>query len=87
MCSAHSFEDVCAVIPAVFGAVGAWAQAVMHPSSGLTKEYIVTLALPPSRKQLEIVAGGCVVDGTFVQPVAISQVGKPKPTIPSFISP
>ena len=50
---------------------GVWAQKVLHPSSGLTKEYVVTCSQEPSRRDLEKVAGGCEVDGAFVTPVAV----------------
>jgi pseudouridine synthase len=50
---------------------GAWANAVAHPASGLTKEYVVTLARPPSRADLELLAAGTTIDGTAVAPVAV----------------
>ena len=53
---------------------GVWAQKVLHPSSGLTKEYVVTCSQEPSRRDLEKVAGGCEVDGAFVAPVAVAPV-------------
>ena len=53
---------------------GVWAQKVLHPSSGLTKEYVVTCSQEPTRKDLERVAAGCEVDGAFVTPVAVAPV-------------
>ena len=53
---------------------GPWAQSVQHPSSGLTKEYIVTLALPPTARQLDTILGGCEVDNAFVTPVSLSRI-------------
>lgn len=35
------------------GFAGQWAQKVMHPSSGLTKEYNVTVDRPATRKHLQ----------------------------------
>lgn len=43
----------------------------MHPSSGITKEYSVTLDRKPRQADLEAIAGGCDMSGTFVQPVAV----------------
>lgn len=56
---------------ALLGA-GEWAQTVQHPANNLTKEYIVTLQQPPSARQLEELAAGCVVDGAFVQPKSLA---------------
>jgi len=62
---------------------GEWAQHVSHPSSGLNKEYIVTLERPPNRKEIDTIASGGVVDGTFVQPVAVGLAVDPNQTNPS----
>ncbi len=51
----------------VVRAAGQWAQQVMHPASGLTKEYVATVDKPATRRQLELVAAGCEVDGVMVQ--------------------
>jgi hypothetical protein len=56
------------------GCAGAWAQSVLHPSAGITKEYVVTCDTEPSRKQLEVIAAGCEVEGAFVQPLAVAPV-------------
>ena len=45
----------------------------MHPSSGLTKEYSVTLSRKPSQGELEAIAAGCTMDGVFVQPLAVGR--------------
>lgn len=52
-------------------AAGAWAQRVMHPSAGLTREYVATVDEAPTRKQLAAIAAGAVVDGSFVQPALV----------------
>ena len=47
---------------------GAWAQQVSHPSSGLTKEYIVTTSKTPSDDQIERIAkGGYLAEVTTTQ--------------------
>lgn len=51
--------------------VGGWANEVSHPSSNVTKEYIVTTNLPPNRKQLRELLQGCFIDGTKVTPVDV----------------
>lgn len=51
---------------------GDWAQAVQHPSSNITKEYSVTLNRRPRKGELEKLAAGCELDGTFVKPVAVA---------------
>ncbi|PSC70832.1 6-phosphofructo-2-kinase fructose-2,6-bisphosphatase-like isoform X2 [Micractinium conductrix] len=52
---------------------GDWAHKVMHPSSGITKEYSVTLNRKPRPQELEAVGAGCAMDGVFVQPVAVAR--------------
>jgi 16S rRNA U516 pseudouridylate synthase RsuA-like enzyme len=44
---------------------------VAHPSSGITKEYIVTTSEAPNKKQLRELTLGCLIDGTQVQPVDV----------------
>jgi pseudouridine synthase len=51
---------------------GDWAQAVQHPSSGITKEYSVTLNRRPGKADLEALARGCEMDGAMVAPVAVA---------------
>lgn len=50
---------------------GDWAQSVQHPSSELTKEYMVTLNKRPGKTELETMAAGCEIDGVQVTPVAV----------------
>ena len=42
-----------------------------HPSSGITKEYIVTTSETPNKKQMRELVLGCEIDGTQVQPVDV----------------
>ena len=51
--------------------VGEWANKVSHPSSGITKEYIVTTNEPPNKRQLRDIMQGCTVEGTEVKPVTM----------------
>jgi hypothetical protein len=53
---------------------GHWAQKIQHPSAGVTKEYLVTCAGAVTRRQLEAVAAGGVVDGAMVVPLAVAPV-------------
>ncbi|KAK9798576.1 hypothetical protein WJX73_000978 [Symbiochloris irregularis] len=53
---------------------GPWAQSVQHPSSALTKEYVVTTTEPFTARQLDTIAAGCEVDGAFVAPASLSLV-------------
>lgn len=50
---------------------GDWANKIAHPSAGLTKEYVVTLDRGPTRRELDIIAAGCEVDGNVVTPEAV----------------
>lgn len=50
---------------------GHWANSISHPSSELTKEYVVTVDRTPTRRELEIMAAGCDVEGTMVMPEAV----------------
>ena len=50
---------------------GDWAQSIQHPSSELTKEYMVTLDKRPGKTQMEAMIAGCDIDGTQVIPVAV----------------
>lgn len=51
---------------------GDWAQKVQHPSSGLTKEYNITVDRRPGRAELEKLSAGCDIDGVHVTPVAVA---------------
>ena len=43
----------------------------MHPSAGLTREYLATTDEAPTRKQLASIAAGGMVDGSFVKPALV----------------
>ena len=47
---------------------------MQHPSSGLTKEYVVTTTAPYTARQLDVIAAGCEVDGAFVTPASLSLI-------------
>lgn len=51
---------------------GQWAQKVIHPSAGLTKEYMVLVDKTPRRNHLDAILAGAEVDGTFVQPKEVA---------------
>ncbi|GLC68305.1 hypothetical protein PLESTF_000675000 [Pleodorina starrii] len=57
---------------------GQWSNRVIHPSSGLTKEYVVGLEGDASRPQLQALAAGTEVTGTFVSPVEVEVLGDPR---------
>ncbi|GFR51956.1 hypothetical protein Agub_g14478 [Astrephomene gubernaculifera] len=57
---------------------GQWAQRVIHPSSGVTKEYVVGLGQPASRPQLRALAAGTEVAGTFISPLEVEVLGDPR---------
>jgi len=56
---------------------GAWAQKVAHPSSGVSKEYIITTAAAPTKRQLAVMLLGTDVDGAFVRPTRVERVVTP----------
>ena len=56
------------------GTAGHWAQRIQHPSAGVTKEYLVSCTSEVSRRQLDAVAAGAVVEGAMVVPVAVAPV-------------
>lgn len=56
---------------------GTWAQRIAHPSSGISKEYIVTAADTPTKRQLVTMAEGCLVEGVFVKPLRVEKVLTP----------
>jgi 16S rRNA U516 pseudouridylate synthase RsuA-like enzyme len=41
------------------------------PSPARMQEYSVTVGQRPSKKQMELIEGGCEMDGTLVKPVAV----------------
>eukprot|EP00890_Picochlorum_soloecismus_P005259 jgi/Picsp_1/5734/NSC_03093-R1_protein len=51
---------------------GDWANAVQHPSAGLTKEYNVTLNRRPKKLDIERMSQGYVENGANIVPVAIA---------------
>jgi len=51
---------------------GDWAHTVKHPSSGLTKEYSVTVDRRPGRVEMEKLTCGCDIDGVHVTPVVVA---------------
>lgn len=53
---------------------GAWAQKVAHPSTGPSKEYILTAESPPTKAQVEGMAKGGTVDGSAVVPRSVERV-------------
>lgn len=53
---------------------GAWAQRVAHPSGGVTKEYVLTAEVVPTKRQLADMLAGCDVDGAFVAPLRVERV-------------
>ncbi|KAG2427628.1 hypothetical protein HXX76_012279 [Chlamydomonas incerta] len=57
---------------------GVWANSVMHPSAGVTKEYVVGVEADASRQQLETLAAGTEVAGTFVSPLEVEVLGDPR---------
>lgn len=53
---------------------GHWAQRVQHPSSGISKEYVVATSGLLTPRQVKAVAEGCEMDGVLVQPLSVEQV-------------
>jgi len=53
---------------------GEWAQKVAHPSGGVTKEYILTAAERPTKRQLATLAAGTEVEGVTVVPLRVACV-------------
>jgi len=51
---------------------GHWAQKVIHPSSNLTKEYLVLVDRPATKAQVKTMMGGVEIDGVRVMPEEIS---------------
>lgn len=50
---------------------GKWAHRIAHPSSEVTKEYLVRVNETPTKQQLKTVSQGCDIDGRQVSPVAV----------------
>ena len=51
---------------------GHWAQKVIHPSAGVTKEYIVLADKAVKRGHLDTMMAGVEIDGVRVAPVEVS---------------
>ncbi|MBS0648521.1 MAG: rRNA pseudouridine synthase [Verrucomicrobia bacterium] len=55
---------------------GHFAQQVIHPSKGLTKEYIVKAAQEVTHEHLASIAKGGLIEGTRVKPVRVAKIRK-----------
>lgn len=55
---------------------GHFANKVMHPSSNITKEYLVKTNQDLSAEHLMAISNGTLVEGVFVKPVRVSKVRK-----------
>jgi 23S rRNA pseudouridine2605 synthase len=55
---------------------GHFAQQVIHPSKGLTKEYIVKATQEITHDHLASIAKGGIIEGTRVKPVRVSKMRK-----------
>ncbi|KAI8473740.1 MAG: pseudouridine synthase [Monoraphidium minutum] len=47
---------------------GPWSNRLIHPSAGLTKEYLASVAAPPSQQQLAALRRGAQVEGVLCVP-------------------
>jgi 23S rRNA pseudouridine2605 synthase len=55
---------------------GHFANKVIHPSSNITKEYLVKTKFEPFHDQLVQIAKGVEIDGDWVQPIKVAKVRK-----------
>ena len=55
---------------------GLFANKVIHPSSNITKEYVVKTRQEPFHEQLVLISKGMEIDGDFVKPIRVSKVRK-----------
>jgi 23S rRNA pseudouridine2605 synthase len=55
---------------------GHFAQKVIHPSSNITKEYLVKTEQEISHEHLVIISEGLRIEGVFIRPVRVSKVRK-----------
>lgn len=55
---------------------GHFANKVIHPSSNITKEYLVKTEQEPFHEQLACIAKGVLIDGDFVKPIRVQKVRK-----------
>ena len=49
----------------------------MHPSFGVTKEYILTSEAPVTKRQLQAMLDGTEVDGAMVRPLRCEKIETP----------
>lgn len=55
---------------------GEFANRIIHPSFGITKEYLLKVSRDVSAKNLEDLMEGTIIDGKHVKPVSVSKVRK-----------
>jgi len=60
---------------------GHFAQSVIHPSSGLEKEYIVKTKHDITQRHISIIRRGTEVENTFVKPKRVKKLGSRKMSI------
>ncbi|MDN3504382.1 MAG: pseudouridine synthase [Rhabdochlamydiaceae bacterium] len=52
---------------------GEFAQQLIHPSSNITKEYVVKTVQPIRNEQLKLIQKGQFIEGRFIKPVKVTQ--------------
>ena len=57
---------------------GSFGHKVLHPSNGIVKEYVLTLASRPTARQIARLTEGCYMDGSLVEPVHVGLVNDGK---------
>ncbi len=55
---------------------GHFAQKVIHPSSNLTKSYLVKTGREITHEDLKTISEGVDIEGTFVKPVSVTKIRK-----------
>ena len=53
---------------------GEFSNRVIHPSFGITKEYLLKVSRDVSARDLETLMAGVVIDGRIVRPVSVKKV-------------
>ena len=53
---------------------GEFANRVIHPSFGITKEYLLKVSRDVTARDLETLMAGTVIDGKVVRPVSVKKV-------------
>ncbi|WP_100934263.1 pseudouridine synthase [Candidatus Chlamydia corallus] len=53
---------------------GEFANKIIHPSSGITKEYLLKVSRDVSAKDLEKFMEGTVIDGKHIRPVSVTKI-------------